>query len=256
MLVEWVGGMDDEARMTNDECRKVLYSSFVIRHSSFSSAVTLSLLAAREACREEGSLVVIDRQRTFYPPAAAAWGIDLGRLIVVRPASARDQLWAAVESLRSPAVAAVWTAIERIDDRAFRRLQLAAHAGGTLGLLVRPAGAVREPSWADVRLGVGTAELQNANCKMQIANWKRRKRQAMNDLQFAICNLQSSPPPWAVRRVQVYVLRCRHGRAGGEAWLEIDDVARVVREARVDHDAHPLPMVAELADSASDRGVG
>src|SRR5262245_49348177 len=50
--------------------------------SSGSGAVTLSLLAAREACRQGGVLVVIDRERTFYPPAAAAWGIDLSRLIV------------------------------------------------------------------------------------------------------------------------------------------------------------------------------
>src|SRR5262249_37320388 len=63
--------------------------------SSFTAArgaATLGLLSAREACREGGVLVVIDRARTFYPPAAAAWGIDLERLIVVRPQNARDEL--------------------------------------------------------------------------------------------------------------------------------------------------------------------
>jgi hypothetical protein len=88
-----------------------------------SGAVTLSLLAAREACRQGGVLVVIDRERTFYPPAAAAWGIDLARLIVVHPRTARDALWAAVQSLRSPVVAAMWTAIDRLDSRQFRRLR-------------------------------------------------------------------------------------------------------------------------------------
>jgi protein ImuB len=41
-------------------------------------------------------------------------------------------------------------------------------------------------------------KLQNANCKMQIANWKGNQKRAlstMTDLQFAICNLQSSPRP-------------------------------------------------------------
>jgi protein ImuB len=41
-------------------------------------------------------------------------------------------------------------------------------------------------------------KLQNAKCKMQIANWKgNRKRplSEMKDLQFAICNLQSPPRP-------------------------------------------------------------
>src|SRR5829696_2930967 len=42
-----------------------------------SGAATLGLLGAREACQEGGALVVIDRAQTFYPPAAAAWGIDL-----------------------------------------------------------------------------------------------------------------------------------------------------------------------------------
>ena len=76
-----------------------------------SGAATLSLLAAREASRQGGIVVVIDRRQTFYPPAAAAWGIDLDRLIVVHPQTAREELWAAVQALRSPVVAAVWAAI-------------------------------------------------------------------------------------------------------------------------------------------------
>src|SRR3954453_12119383 len=36
-----------------------------------SGGATLGLLSAREACREGGVLVVIDRRQTFYPPAAA-----------------------------------------------------------------------------------------------------------------------------------------------------------------------------------------
>src|SRR4051794_979826 len=34
-------------------------------------AATLGLLSAREACRDGGALVVIDRRQMFYPPAAA-----------------------------------------------------------------------------------------------------------------------------------------------------------------------------------------
>src|SRR4051794_1478208 len=48
-------------------------------------AATLALLSAREACWEGGALVVIDRRQTFYPPTAAAWGINLDRMIVVHP---------------------------------------------------------------------------------------------------------------------------------------------------------------------------
>src|SRR5262245_53430526 len=51
-------------------------------------AGTLGLLAAREACRAGGMLVVVDRAGMFYPPAAAGWGVDPARLIVVRPRNA------------------------------------------------------------------------------------------------------------------------------------------------------------------------
>jgi hypothetical protein len=198
------------------------------------------LLSAREACREGGELVVIDRRQTFYPPAAAAWGIDLNRLIVVHPRSARDELWAAVESLRSPAVAAVWAEIERLDHRAFRRLQLAAQAGRTLGLLLRPASVRGQPSWADVRLEVET--------KQGDRETKRRDR---------LVQTFSLSPPLLVslsgflRQIQVRVLRMRGGRAGRVAMLEIDDATYTVREVTSQHDTHPLSVVTELADPTS-----
>ncbi len=47
-------------------------------------AELLSLLAAREACREGGALVIIDPEYRFHPVAAAAWGINLENVIVLR----------------------------------------------------------------------------------------------------------------------------------------------------------------------------
>jgi protein ImuA len=183
-------------------------------------ATTLSLLSAREACREGGMLVVIDRWQTFYPPAAAAWGIDLTRLIIVRPQSARDALWAAVQSLRSPAVAAVWAPIDPLDARTFRQLQLAAQAGRTLGLLLRGAQVRGQPSWADVQLevsggqGAGGREYGTAR-KLRLA--PRRV-----------------PSGWllAPRLVQVRLLRTRHGRPGDSIVLAIDDAAHTIQEMK------------------------
>jgi hypothetical protein len=115
-------------------------------------ATTLALASAREACGASGTLVVIDRRRTFYPLAAMASGVDLSRVILVRPANDRDETWAIDQSLRSGGAAAVLAWPEKLDDHLFRRLQLAAEAGGSLGLFVRPAAARQEPSWAEVRL--------------------------------------------------------------------------------------------------------
>jgi protein ImuA len=212
------------------------YSTTPLLH--YSSAATLSLLAAREACREGGALVVIDRQQTFYPPAAAAWGIDLDRLIVVRPQSARDELWAAVQSLRSPAVAAVWGMIDRLDGRAFRRLQLAAQAGRTLGLLLRPPSARGQPSWADVRLMIGNCGFRISDCGLN---------QLIRNPKSTIRNHSALHP---LRHIQVEVLRVRTGRAGSKVTLAIDDTAHTVREVNAQHDTHPLPVARELADPA------
>jgi hypothetical protein len=100
-------------------------------------------------------LVIIDRRGTFYPPAAAAWGIPPASMILLRPGDARDEAWALDQAIRSPAVAAVLAWPTRLDDRAFRRLQLAAESSGAIGVLVRPAWARREPTWADARFCVG-----------------------------------------------------------------------------------------------------
>ncbi|MCH5376663.1 MAG: hypothetical protein JJ992_22085, partial [Planctomycetes bacterium] len=97
-----------------------------------SGAATLALHYARQACREGGVLVVADRLRQVYPPALAAWGIDLSQVILVHPRSSREEVWVWDQALRCPAVAAVWGEIDRIDGRSFRRLQLAVEESGAL----------------------------------------------------------------------------------------------------------------------------
>ncbi len=195
---------------------------------SGSGAATLGLLCAREACREGGVLVVVDRSQTFYPPAAATWGVDLERLIVVRPKTVRDELWAAVQALHSPVVAAMWGKFERLESRAFRRLQLAAEAGRTLGVLLRPAAARGQPTWANVRLEVSP---WSAVCSpLHEKNGQRTANQG--------------------RLAQVGLVHCRGGREGGSVTLEIDDVAHTV-QSDFTYDPHPLRVVTDLADSAS-----
>jgi hypothetical protein len=252
MLVEWLGGNWSSGvgqkwsrgvgQQWSREQNKN-YSTTPLLH--YSSAVTLSLLAAREACREGGALLVIDRQQIFYPPAAAAWGIDLDRLIVVRPRSARDELWAAVQSLRSPAVAAVWGMIDRLDGHAFRRLQLAAQSGRTLGLLLRPPSARGQPSWADVRLGVSTEQGAGSREQEELGvkdeRWRRTKILHPSSFIFH---------PSFSRHIRIHILRTRGGRPGGWTTLEIDDAAHAVREVSSKHDTHPLPVARELADPA------
>jgi len=118
-----------------------------------SGAVTLALLAMK-GCHARGWLVVVDTRGDFYPAAAAGLGIGPERVLIVRPRDRREWLWSVEQVLRSPAIAGMLTWAERLDDRTFRRWQLAGEVGGGVGMLVRPERARREPSWAAARLEV------------------------------------------------------------------------------------------------------
>jgi protein ImuA len=133
-----------------------------LSESEGQGAVTLVLVLAARLQEQGGAIVVIDEPREFYPPAAAHLGIDLDRVVVVQPHSARDALWAFEQSLRCPAAGVVLGWSDRQGDRFFRRLQLAAEAGGSLGLLLRPAQCRREPSWAEARFLVQALPWQSS----------------------------------------------------------------------------------------------
>lgn len=118
-------------------------------------ASTLALLTAKQAClARSGDLAVVDPDNRFYPPAAAAWGIDLQRVIWIQPSSKKDLLWAVDQCLRCSGLSAILAWVDAVDSHTFRRWQLAAEQSGALGCLLRPEKAQLESSWADLRLGV------------------------------------------------------------------------------------------------------
>lgn len=172
-------------------------------HKPGGGAGTLAMLAAREACRDGGALVVIDRNRSFYPPGAAFWGIDLRQLIVVWPTNDADDAWAWDQSLRSPAVAAVWGWPHVRDEQTLRRWQLAAESSGAIGLLLRPENVRRDPSWAELRLLVEPIPVPRA------------------------------PGQASRRRLRVELLRARGAIAGGIAEWELDEETGQVIEREV-----------------------
>jgi protein ImuA len=153
-------------------------------------AVTLALLMARQACHESKVLVIGDLKRTFYPPGAKRLGLDLERLIVVRPQTRQDLYAALDQSLRCPAVGAVVSWCDELPGRTGRRLQLAAETGGGLGFFIRPMRDRSAPSFASLRLLI-----------------------------------MPVPSPDRSRRLQVDVLRCQGGKTGASTILEIHDAA-------------------------------
>ena len=118
-----------------------------------SGAMTLALAVAAHLVRDAGTLVVLD-DGDFYPVGAAGLGVPLDRTVVVRTDDPAGRLWAWEQALRAPGVTVTLGRLERVDDRAARRLQLAAEAGGGLGFLVRPPDARAAATWAATRIEV------------------------------------------------------------------------------------------------------
>jgi cell division inhibitor SulA/protein ImuA len=123
--------------------------------------VQLFLPALVECQRTAGAppwLVWIAPPHEPYAPALAQQGIELGRLLVVRPATAMEALWAAEQALSSGVCAAVLLWLKGTDNRWLRRLKLAAEKGGALGVLFRPERHRFESSPASLRLLVTQGE--------------------------------------------------------------------------------------------------
>lgn len=96
-----------------------------------------------------------------HRPQAGAWadgGDQASRLIWVRAPRVADALWAAEQTLKSGAFAALllWQASMRTATA--RRLQLAAQAGDTLCALFRPLSAAHQPSPSPLRILLRPAE--------------------------------------------------------------------------------------------------
>jgi protein ImuA len=116
-------------------------------------ACAMQAMSRYVSVSDQGILVVVDASREFHAPALSGWGISLGRTLLVYPGTRQEACWAIEQCLRCPGVSAVcaWVA-ERFPTHVQRRWQLAAEAGGGVGMFFRPEAARREPVWADVRL--------------------------------------------------------------------------------------------------------
>jgi protein ImuA len=144
--------------------------------ASGKTAVALSLFAA---LGPDDLFAWVDARGELYPPAAAALGVDLRRLLVVRPGAGAEfrpravepdravlaALWAAEALLGSGAFAAVAidvpaARLARGADQVARRLQAAAEKGGAVGLwLASPGAGVRIPAAVRLELSAESGRL-------------------------------------------------------------------------------------------------
>jgi hypothetical protein len=90
-----------------------------------------------------------------YLPCVAGWsraGVDMRQVDIVAAATSTDALWAMEQCLRSASYAAVLGWPAQADDRALRRLQIAADTGQALGFVFRDRRHAEHASPAALRI--------------------------------------------------------------------------------------------------------
>jgi|SRR6516225_3675074 cell division inhibitor SulA/protein ImuA len=93
-----------------------------------------------------------------YAPALVAAGIDVARLCIVRCRDPRDALWSFEQALRAPECGAAFAWLATHDERALRRLAVAARDGRAWGVLWRRPGQMARAACAPLRLALASQE--------------------------------------------------------------------------------------------------
>lgn len=113
-----------------------------------SGRTSVALRAVASAHAAGRLCAYVDGPGELYPPCAAALGVDLARLLVVRPRALKQVAWAALQLLRSGAFACVVLDLTHTGLRLLgpegKRLADAAVKGGSLLLLLSSPDAPAE----------------------------------------------------------------------------------------------------------------
>ncbi len=135
-----------------------------------------------------------------YAPALAAAGVDLRKLLIVRPPTAADALWAAEQAMRAGAAAMVVTWLSQpIEYAMLRRLQLACSTAECAGFIYRASSASRQASPAPLRLLVTQSGAQGS---LGVRIFKRRGMHAAQPLRLVVeCHMTA--PVWETDQVRI-----------------------------------------------------
>ena len=122
-------------------------------------ALRLVLPALARLSHEGRWIIWVAPPHVPYSPALLGHGLDLARVLVVDlpedSTSTRSQaLWAYEQALRFGDCGAALLWLDALSNLRLRRLQIAAEAGSTWGLVFRPAHRAAQPSPAPLRLEI------------------------------------------------------------------------------------------------------
>ncbi|MBV9735429.1 MAG: damage-inducible mutagenesis protein [Acidisphaera sp.] len=178
--------------------------------------------AAALLARLPGTILWIAPCCDLHPPGLLAYGLDPGRLVLVRTQGDEQTLQVMEAALREGGAGAVLAEAGRLGRMPARRLQHACLGGGVTGFVLRRWPHGRKPMPAE-----GNA-----------AATRWRLAPAPSDADPLDPHLDPGPPRWRVE-----LLHARGGRPG--AWImEAGNAGQRGPEGQ----AHPLRVVAALAD--------
>ncbi|MDH3327017.1 MAG: translesion DNA synthesis-associated protein ImuA [Gammaproteobacteria bacterium] len=96
-----------------------------------------------------------------YAPALVYAGVDIEHLVVIpKEESKAESLWAMEKILRNKSCGIAMSWPQKINDKAMRRLQLAAEEGGSLGFVFRDYQVVSSPAALRISLSIINHQLQ------------------------------------------------------------------------------------------------
>ena len=166
-----------------------------------------------------GMLVWIGRKiRPLPATLAQAQGLSiLSRCLFIDPPDTGSKLWAIDQALRNPAIGVVIADASRLDMGASRRLQLAAAAGQTLGLLARPPWEAGHISAAATRWSVRPVPTHTRNPR-----WK---------IEILHCKTGAITGQWTIERIRepncgTCSLRIHADVVGGSSAAAVADIRR------------------------------
>lgn len=166
-------------------------TEFLADQSGFGE-LNLLLPALAALSRAGGWLALVAPPYHPYAPAWAAAGIALERVAIIDPC--RMLGWSLEQLLASGGFAGVMAWAEALDDRALRRLQVAAEGRSVFAGLWRSAAHAAAASPAPLRIALAGGDAAGAGC-VSLRILKRRGRPASRPLNLTV------PRPGRSRRV-------------------------------------------------------
>ena len=154
-------------------------------------ALRLILPALANLSHQGGWIIWVCPPHIPYAPALETFGVDLSRILIIelpeQDCAEREQsLWAFEQALRFQDCSAALIWLEDASMLSLRRLQLAAEAGSTWGIVFRPTSYAVQPSPAALRLKLSPSRLDAGTEALDVTLLKARGMRSGQSYRLAV----------------------------------------------------------------------